>query len=141
MLVIVGGEGGGRWTGGFGRQIARAPMVSLFVGQKLRALVSAERRDDLLLGGRSSALHRALALGGRGPYVVQAAITVLHVDELQDWPQIAALYAELARFTDSPVVELNRAAAIAEAGDAEAALLVVERLELDDEQRLAELRG
>jgi NADPH:quinone reductase-like Zn-dependent oxidoreductase len=47
-LVIVGGEGGGRWTGGFGRQIVRAPALSLFVGQKLRALISAERRDDLL---------------------------------------------------------------------------------------------
>jgi NADPH:quinone reductase-like Zn-dependent oxidoreductase len=47
-LVIVGGEGGGRWTGGFGRQIVRAPVLSLFVGQKLRALISAERQDDLL---------------------------------------------------------------------------------------------
>lgn len=46
--MIVGGEGGGRWTGGFGRQIVRVPIVSLFVGQRLRALVSAERQDDLL---------------------------------------------------------------------------------------------
>ena len=41
----------------------------------------------------------------------------LHTDDPQDWPQIAALYGELARLTGSPVVELNRAAAIAEAGD------------------------
>jgi RNA polymerase sigma-70 factor, ECF subfamily len=76
-------------------------------------------------------LGRALTLGGRGPYVVQAAIASLHTDDPQDWPQLAALYGELARLTGSPVVELNQAAAIAEAGDAEAALALVERLELD----------
>jgi RNA polymerase sigma-70 factor (ECF subfamily) len=76
-------------------------------------------------------LDRALALRGRGPYVLQAAIAVLHTDEPQDWPQIAALYGELARLTGSPVVELNRAAAVAEAGDAEAALALVERLDLE----------
>jgi RNA polymerase sigma-70 factor, ECF subfamily len=78
-----------------------------------------------------AALDRALALGGRGPYVLQAAIAALHVDEHQDWPQLAALYGELARLTGSSVAELNQAAAIAEAGDAEAALALVERLELD----------
>jgi RNA polymerase sigma-70 factor (ECF subfamily) len=78
-----------------------------------------------------TALDRALALRGRGVYVVQAAIAVLHVDDRQDWPQIAALYDELARLTGSPVVELNRAAAVAEAGDTEAALALVEQLDLD----------
>jgi RNA polymerase sigma-70 factor (ECF subfamily) len=77
------------------------------------------------------ALDRSLALGGRGPYLLQAAIAALHADEPQDWPQLAALYGELARVTGSEVVELNRAAAIAEAGDVEAALAIVERLELD----------
>jgi RNA polymerase sigma-70 factor (ECF subfamily) len=76
-------------------------------------------------------LDRALALGGRDPYVVQAAIALLHTDEPQDWRQIAALYGELERLTGSPVVELNRAAAIAEAGDPEGALALVDRLELD----------
>jgi RNA polymerase sigma-70 factor (ECF subfamily) len=76
-------------------------------------------------------LERALALTGRGPYVLQAAIAALHVDEPQDWVQLAALYGELARRTGSPVVELNRAAAIAEAGDVRAALALVESLELD----------
>ena len=76
-------------------------------------------------------LDRALALGGRGPYVLQAAIAALHTEEPQDWPQIAALYAELSRRTRSPVVELNRAVAIAEAGDVEAALALVEGLELN----------
>jgi RNA polymerase sigma-70 factor, ECF subfamily len=78
-----------------------------------------------------AALDRALALGGRGPYVLQAAIAVLHAEEPQDWPQLAALYGELARVTGSPVVELNRAAALAEAGDLETALELAERLELD----------
>ena len=80
---------------------------------------------DQIAAGRT-ALDRALALGGRGPYVLQAAIAALHADEPQDWPQLAALYGELARLTGSPVVELNRAVAIAEAGDVEAALALVE---------------
>jgi RNA polymerase sigma-70 factor (ECF subfamily) len=86
---------------------------------------------DQIAEGRT-ALDRALTLGGRDTYVLQAAIAALHVEEHQDWPQLAALYGELARLTRSPVVELNRAAAIAEAGDVEAALSLVERLDLDD---------
>jgi NADPH:quinone reductase-like Zn-dependent oxidoreductase len=45
-LVIVGGEGGGRWMGGFLRNL-RAPLVSRFVGQRLRMLASKENQDDL----------------------------------------------------------------------------------------------
>src|SRR3978361_447196 len=56
--------------------------------------------------GRAS-LDRALALRGRGPYVVQAAIASLHADEPRDWAEIAALYGELARLTDSPPGELT----------------------------------
>ena len=85
---------------------------------------------DQIAEGRA-ALDRALALGGRGPYVLQAAIAVLHVDDPQDWPQLAALYGELARRTGSPVAELNQAVAIAEAGEVDAALGLVERLDLD----------
>jgi NADPH:quinone reductase-like Zn-dependent oxidoreductase len=48
-LVIVGGEGGGRWAGGFDRMIVRTILLSPFVGQKLRPLVSTERREDLLV--------------------------------------------------------------------------------------------
>jgi NADPH:quinone reductase-like Zn-dependent oxidoreductase len=48
-LVIVGGEGGGRWTGGFERQILRAPLLSLATRQRLRPLTSTARRDDLLV--------------------------------------------------------------------------------------------
>jgi NADPH:quinone reductase-like Zn-dependent oxidoreductase len=47
-LAVVGGEGGGRWTGGFFRQILRAPFLSLFVGQRLRPVVSTEPLEDLL---------------------------------------------------------------------------------------------
>ena len=79
----------------------------------------------------SAVLDRALALGGRGPYVLQAAIAVLHGSDPQDWRQVAVLYGELGRRTGSPVVELNRAAAIAEAGDPEAALAITDQLELD----------
>jgi RNA polymerase sigma-70 factor, ECF subfamily len=85
---------------------------------------------DQIEEGRA-VLDRALSLGGRGVYVLQAAIAVLHADEPQDWQQLTALYGELARRTGSSVVELNRAAALAEAGDVEAALALVDRLELD----------
>ena len=76
-------------------------------------------------------LDRAIALGRRGSYLLQAAIAALHVEEPPDWPQLAALYGELARRTGSPVAELNRAAALAEAGQVEAALEIADRLELD----------
>jgi RNA polymerase sigma-70 factor, ECF subfamily len=85
---------------------------------------------DQMEEGRAE-LDRALALRGRGSYVLQAALASLHAEETQDWPQIAALYGELARLTGSEVVELNHAAAIAEAGDVEAALALVDRLKLD----------
>jgi RNA polymerase sigma-70 factor (ECF subfamily) len=77
------------------------------------------------------ALDRALALGGRGQYAIEAAIASLHLEQPPDWPQIAALYGELGRLTGSPVVELNRAAAIAEAGEVEVALALIEALDLD----------
>jgi RNA polymerase sigma-70 factor (ECF subfamily) len=76
-------------------------------------------------------LDRALALGGGDTYVLQAAIAVLHAEQPQDWLQLTALYGELARRTSSPVAELNHAAAMAEAGDVGAALVLVESLELD----------
>jgi RNA polymerase sigma-70 factor, ECF subfamily len=91
-----------------------------------RSLWDREQIDE----GRAE-LERAMALGGRGPYVLQAALASLHVEDDQDWPQIAALYGELARVTGSPVVELNRAAALAEAGDVEAALTLSDQLALE----------
>ena len=47
-LVIVGGDGGGRWTGGFFRGVLRAPIVSLFVGQRLRGLATKVKQEDLV---------------------------------------------------------------------------------------------
>ncbi|HKP10253.1 MAG TPA: sigma-70 family RNA polymerase sigma factor [Gaiella sp.] len=91
-----------------------------------RTLWDAERIE----AGRRS-LTRAVALGGRGPYALQAAIGSLHVDDPVDWTRVASLYGELAEVTGSEVVELNRAAALAEAGDTEAALVLADRLDLD----------
>jgi RNA polymerase sigma-70 factor (ECF subfamily) len=83
-----------------------------------------------IVDGRTS-LDRAIALGGRGPYVLQAAIAELHAEDSTDWDEIAALYGQLAELTGSPVVQLNRAVAIAEAGAPGEALGMVEELELD----------
>jgi NADPH:quinone reductase-like Zn-dependent oxidoreductase len=47
-LVIVGGDGGGRWTGGFFRGVLRAPVLSLFVGQRLRGLATKVKHKDLV---------------------------------------------------------------------------------------------
>jgi RNA polymerase sigma-70 factor (ECF subfamily) len=97
--------------------------------------------DEGEIAAGRAALERALALGGRGPYALQARVASLHADERRDWDEIAALYGELARLTGSPVVELNRAAAIAEAGEVEAALELLERLELDRYQYLHSTRA
>ena len=104
-----------------------------FAGGKVVLLRDQDRTlwDAEEMSQGRAALDRALALGDRGPYVLQAALAALHADEDPDWGRIAALYGELARVTGSPVVELNRAAAIAEAGDAAGALALVEGLELD----------
>jgi RNA polymerase sigma-70 factor, ECF subfamily len=95
---------------------------------------------EMIVEGRA-ALDRGLALLGRGPYIVQAAIASLHADEPSDWLQIAALYGELGRITESPVVELNRAIAVAEAQGPEAGLEIVDRLPLDDFRYLHSTRG
>lgn len=86
--------------------------------------------QDQIDAGRS-ALARARALSGRGPYALQAAIASLHDAEGSDWPRIASLYDELVRITGSPVVELNRAVALAEAEGPLAGLTAIEALELD----------
>ena len=104
-----------------------------FAGGELVLLADQDRsrhdRDGIAAG--RAALDRALALRGRGPYVLQAAIASLHADDPVDWRQVASLYGELARLTRSPVVELNRAVAVAESEGAEAALALVEPLALD----------
>jgi RNA polymerase sigma-70 factor, ECF subfamily len=97
--------------------------------------------DTTQITAGRAALDRALALHGRGPYVVQAAIASLHADQPPDWPQIAALYGELARLTDSPIVELNRAVAVAEEHGPEAGLDIIDRLALEDYRYLHSTRG
>ncbi len=69
-----------------------------------------------------------------GPYTIQAAIAALQTEERLNWPLIAALYGRLAELTDSPVVRLNRAIAIAEADGPAVALAIVDRLDLPEYQ-------
>jgi RNA polymerase sigma-70 factor, ECF subfamily len=87
--------------------------------------------DEATIAEGRRELDRGVALGGRGAYALQAAIVSLHLAEQPDWPQIAALYAKLGELTSSPVVALNHAVAIAEAGDPAAGLRLLEGLELE----------
>jgi len=91
------------------------------------------RWDPLLIRRGLAALERAEALGGApGPYLLQAAIAACHARahraEETDWRRIAALYAELAARAPSPVVELNRAVAVAMAEGPAAGLAIADRL-------------
>jgi RNA polymerase sigma-70 factor (ECF subfamily) len=95
---------------------------------------------DEIAQGRT-ALDAALALGGRGAYVLQAAIASLHADTPSDWTEIAALYGELSRLTGSPVVELNRAIAVAEVDGPEAGLRILDDLGLEDFRYLHSTRA
>jgi RNA polymerase sigma-70 factor (ECF subfamily) len=80
----------------------------------------------------AATLARALRLARPGPYQLQAAIAALHGEAETagdtDWPQIAALYHRLGAITRSPVVELNRAAAVAMAGDVETGIAMIDAL-------------
>jgi len=76
-------------------------------------------------------LRRAVTRGPTGPYRLQAAIADLHLREPRDWRQIAALYETLGQQTGSPVVEMNRAIAVAEVEGPEAGLAILGRLDLD----------
>ena len=120
-----------------------ARRAARFDGEELVLLDDQDRAlwDAGQIAEGRAALERALSLRGRGPYAIQAAIASLHADEPRDWPQVAALYGELARLTGSPVVELNRAVAVAEAEGPEAGLALVERLELDEYRYLHSTRG
>ncbi len=104
-----------------------------FSGQDLVLLEDQDRSlwDMPQIAAGRAVLDRAIALGGRGAYVIQAAIASLQTAEPIDWPQVADLYRRLADLTGSAVVELNRAAALAQAGDPAAALRAVDRLDLD----------
>jgi RNA polymerase sigma factor (sigma-70 family) len=91
------------------------------------------RWDHLLIRRGLAALQRAVVLGGAlGPYALQAAIAACHARartaEETNWPRIAALYAALAQLAPSPVVELNRAVALAMAFGPAAGLQLVDEL-------------
>jgi RNA polymerase sigma-70 factor (ECF subfamily) len=77
-------------------------------------------------------LERAFALRAPGPYQLQAAIAALHTEPQTDWTQIAALYTQLALQVPSPVVELNRAVAVAMADGPEQGLALMRDLPLDE---------
>jgi RNA polymerase sigma-70 factor (ECF subfamily) len=107
------------------------------------------RWDHLLVGRGLAALARAEALGGRGPYALQAAIAACHARARTagetDWVRIAGLYGELAGAAPSPVVELNRAVAVAMADGPAAGLALVDALAgepaLADYHLLPSVRG
>jgi RNA polymerase sigma-70 factor (ECF subfamily) len=108
------------------RDARTAPGGSLvLLADQDRNLWSRSRIDE---GTR--VLDRALAHRRSGPYQLQAAIAALHLDDTPDWPQIAALYDELARVEPTPVVELNRAVAVALAHGPELGLELIERIDL-----------
>lgn len=89
---------------------------------------------DLIRRG-AALLDRALALRRPGPYQLQAAIASLHaqaeIPEETDWEQIALLYGELGRLQPSPIVELNRAVAVAMADGPDAGLVLLDGLPLE----------
>jgi RNA polymerase sigma-70 factor, ECF subfamily len=109
-LVLLPDQDRSRWDW---RQIAEA-----------RDLLDRALLDPALRQGPSA----------RGPYALQAAIASLQAEERLDWPQIAALYGELADLTGSAVVRLNGAVAIAEAEGPAAALAIVDGLDLSGYQ-------
>ncbi len=95
---------------------------------------------DQIVAGRGE-LDRAIALGGRGVYVIQAVIASMQTRDRIDWGQVAQMYRRLVELTGSPVVELNRAVAVAQSGDVVAALGIIDRLDLDGYLYLHSTRG
>ncbi len=124
-------------------QIQHARREARFSGEELVLLEDQDRSlwDAETIAAGRTALERALALRGRGPYLLQAAIASLQTEQRIDWNEVAALYGQLEQITHSPVVELNRAVAVAQAGATEQALEIVEQLALGDYQYLHSTRG
>jgi RNA polymerase sigma-70 factor (ECF subfamily) len=112
-------------------------------GGELVVLSEQDRRlwDEQQIERGRGHLERGLALRGRGPYVLQAAIASLQCEPAIDWRQVARLYAELYALTGSPVVALNRAVAVAESGSPRDALVLVDALDLDHYRYLHSTRA
>ncbi|MET0999809.1 MAG: DUF6596 domain-containing protein [Marmoricola sp.] len=94
------------------------------------------RWDQARITEGTAVLERALVLGSPGPFQVHAAIAALHAEaphwDATDWPQIAALYGELDRLAPSPVVTINRAAALAMADGPHVGLALLDGLDADE---------
>lgn len=100
------------------------------------------RYDQAKVDAGRAALDRALALRlVAGPYVLQAAIATLQAEEKIDWHEVGVLYERLETLTGSPVVALNRAVAVAEAGDPARALELIDALDLGDYRYLPSTRA
>jgi RNA polymerase sigma-70 factor (ECF subfamily) len=87
--------------------------------------------DAPMLSEGRDLLDRAMARRRPGPFQIKAAIAACQCEAPPDWPQIAALYAGLHAREPTPVIRLNHAVAIAEAGDLPAALAILSTLERD----------
>jgi RNA polymerase sigma-70 factor (ECF subfamily) len=113
--------------------IHHARSAARFRGGELVLLDDQDRSlwDHGWIEAGRGALERALALRGGGPYVIQAAIADLHIREPRDWEEIGVLYRRLEQLTRSPIVTMNRAVAVAELEGPEAALALLDGLELD----------
>jgi RNA polymerase sigma-70 factor (ECF subfamily) len=123
--------------------IHHARRAARFEDEELVLLEDQDRgrwNHEEIAAGRNL-LDRAIALHGRGAYVLQAAIASLQAEERIDWEEVVGLYTELAKLTGSPVVELNRAVAMAQAGSPASALELVDQLDLDQYQYLHSTRG
>ena len=118
-------------------------LMLLHDARRRARLAGADGQDLVLLADQDRSLWdwpqiaeaRAIidrVLEHRGPYLIQAAIASLQLADPIDWRQVAALYAELAELTGSPVVRLNGAVAIAEADGPAAALAIVDALDLGE---------
>ena len=115
-------------------QASRLPARVSASGEPILLLAQNRARwDHLLIRRGLAALARAETLGGTlGPYALQASIAACHARALDpadtDWQRIAALYDALAQITPSPIVELNRAVAVAMAFGPEAGLAIVDAI-------------
>jgi RNA polymerase sigma-70 factor, ECF subfamily len=112
-------------------------------GEELIMLRDQDRSlwDGAMIREGMQSLQDAVARGGDGPYTLQAEIAALQTEDPIDWMRVAALYGDLVELTGSPVVLLNRAVAVAEAGGPEAALEIVEGLDLPDYRYLHSTRA
>jgi RNA polymerase sigma-70 factor (ECF subfamily) len=114
--------------------MGHARSAARFLGGELVLLDDQDRAlwDQNQIEEGRQLLERAVALRGSGPYLIQAAIADLHLREPRDWEEIELLYHRLEVINNSPVVAMNRAIAVAELEGPEAALALLDHLNLDD---------